>query len=837
SDSGFRERFDREAKAISALSHPGICTLFDVGHQDGTDYLVMEYLEGETLEQRIAKGPLPATDLLRIAIQVADALERAHRQGLIHRDLKPGNIMLTKAGAKLLDFGLAKRVADSSVANALTALTATNRKLTEEGSIVGTFQYMAPEQLEGMDADVRADIFAFGEILYEMATGQPAFKGRTKASLIAAILSTEPAPISSLQPLTPPALERVIKTCLEKDPDDRFQSVHDLKLQLQWITEAGSQAGVPAPVAHKRKHRELMAWTLAGLLLLASSVAAFTIWRMNSQPAKMIRSSLLPPDKSRFDMSTFASPAQISPDGNHVVYGATGSGPSQLWIQALDLPTPHALGGTEGASYPFWSADSRSIGFFSNGKLKRVELSGGPPQTLCDVAEARGGTWNSDGVILFAGRTTPILRVPAGGGTPTPVTKLVKVEGSHRWPWFLPDGKHFLFMGGATGIDNPTNSMFVGSLDSSEAKQIISGSSNVAYASGYLLFRRDNSLMAQPFDAAHLVTVGDAVPIVESIKFDAGVSRALFSVSTNGILVFQQGTGTIGFQVAWYDLSGKQTGLIGKPEVGYSLRLSPDAKRLAKQIVDSTGNSDIWIYDVDRAVKTRLTFDPAREVYPVWFPDGKKVAYASERIDNRSQIFAKSADGSGGEERLLESNDLDVPDHVSPDGKYMVFTRKSQGVNSGFDIWVLPLTGERKPFPYLQTKFNEFQARISPDGHWLAYNSDESGTQEIYISPFPVGGSKWQISNTGGRQPTWGASGKELYYLGTDGHLMLVKLDFSATSVQPGIPRDLFLTHTVSGLNAYDVARDGRIVIDTVGEDKDAMPLSLVVNWPGMVRK
>ena len=336
SDSGFRERFDREAKAISALSHPGICTLFDVGHQDGVDFLVMEYLEGETLEQKVSKGPVPASELLRIAIQVADALERAHRQGLIHRDLKPGNIMLTKSGAKLLDFGLAKRVADSSVANALTALTASNRKLTEEGSIVGTFQYMAPEQLEGLEADVRSDVFAFGEVLYEMATGQPAFKGRTKASLIAAILSTEPPPISSLQPLTPPALERVVKTCLEKDPDDRFQSVHDLKLQLQWIAEAGSMAGIPAPVAHKRKHRERIAWALAGLLLLVTSVAAFTIWRMASQPVKVVRASLLPPEKYRFDMANAASPAQISPDGNYVVYGATGSGVSQLWIQTLD---------------------------------------------------------------------------------------------------------------------------------------------------------------------------------------------------------------------------------------------------------------------------------------------------------------------------------------------------------------------------------------------------------------------------------------------------------------------------------------------------------------------
>jgi dipeptidyl aminopeptidase/acylaminoacyl peptidase len=430
------------------------------------------------------------------------------------------------------------------------------------------------------------------------------------------------------------------------------------------------------------------------------------------------------------------------------------------------------------------------------------------------------------------------LRVSASGGAPAAVTKLVKTDGSHRWPWFLPDGKHFLYMAGGTGIDNPTNLIFVGSLDSSEVKVVITGSTNMAYASGYLLFRRDNSLMAQPFDATHAVTVGDAAPIVESIQFDAGVSRAVFSVSTNGVLVFQQGTGHMGFQTAWFDATGKPTELLGKPEMGYSLRLSPDAKRLARQFVDSTGNSDIWIYQLDRGVKTRLTFDPDRDVYPVWFPDGKKVAYASERIDHRYQIFAKNADGSGGEERLLESNDMDVPEHISPDGRYMVFSRKNiGGVSSGYDLWILPLTGERKPIPYLQTKFNEYQARISPDGHWLAYNSDESGTQEVYISTFPVEGSKWQVSTTGGRQPTWSASGKEIYYLGPDSHMMLVKLDFSPTSVKPGLPRDLFLAHTVAGQNTYDIARDGRILINAVGEDKDAMPLSLVVNWPGMVRK
>ncbi|HSE48433.1 MAG TPA: protein kinase [Terriglobales bacterium] len=841
-DAHLRERFEREARAISSLSHPGICILHDIGSQDGVDFLVMEFLEGETLEQRIMKGPLSPPDVLRIGVEIADALEKAHRQGIVHRDLKPSNIMLTKSGTKLFDFGLAKRGDASTLASALTEMTASQKKLTSEGSIVGTFQYMAPEQLEGADADQRTDIFAFGEILYEMATGQPAFKGKTKASLIASILSSEPAPITTLQPLTPPGLDRIVRTCLAKDPDDRFQTVHDLKLQLQWVAEGGSLAGVPAPVAHRRKHRETVAWALAGALLAVTAASAWFVWRLTSEPKQVIRASILPPDKVRFELLAGGGPAQLSPDGHYVVYGGVSSGAArQLWLQALDASAPQPLPGTESATYPFWSPDSRSIGFFSGTKLKRIEVSGGPPQTLCDASEGRGGSWNAQGVIIFGTRQTGLYRVPASGGTATVLTELDRTkgaEGTHRWPWFLPDGNRYLFMAGPTGNDTGANQIYLGSLDSKERRLVIAASSNPVYASGYLLFRRESSLMAQPFDEKRGQTTGDAVPIAENLRFDAGITHAVFSASRTGLLLFQSGGVRAGSQLTWFDRTGKQTGQIGTPAMQYSIRISPDQKHVAAQIFDpAASNVDLWVFDVQRNVRTRLTFDPAAEMSPVWSPDSKRIYFASERDANRRQIFVKNADGSGGEERVLTSQDVDVPDDVSRDGRYLAFTRRSLTGSTGFDIWILPLAGEPKPFTFLQTQFLEGTPRFSPDGRWLAYTSDESGRPEVYVSPFPAGGTKWQISNTGGRLAVWDKNGSELIYLSPDNKLMAVDLRFSANSVQPGLPRELFQTRTPPTPLPYHVGTDGRILVITMEDYAEGTPLSLVTNWTNIVRK
>src|ERR1700680_2479201 len=536
-----RERFDREARAVSSLNHPHICILHDVGHQGSTDYLVMEYLEGETLGKRIERGPLPAAELLRIAVEIADALEKAHRQGILHRDLKPGNIMLTKAGAKLMDFGLAKAtpaavdLSSSPTVSQPAPADPRREPLTARGTIVGTFQYMAPEQIEGKETDARSDIFSFGAVLYEMATGKKAFEGRSQASLIAAILEREPPPISTLQPMSPPALDRVVKTCLEKDPDERFQTAHDLKLQLQWIGEGGSQAGVPAPVAAHRKARERVAWVAAAVFLILAGVAAAAYWQLARQPERAVRAYILPPEKSSFRTGgPGVRPVVVSPGGRLLVFSAASSDGVRLWVRPLDSLIAQPLVGTENATYPFWSGDSRNIGFFQDGKLKRIAVSGGPPQSLCDAPSGRGGTWSRDGVILFAPSTaSTIFRVSQAGGATEPVTKLnaARQENSNRWPYFLPDGRHFIFFGRSNDTTQTGN--FLGSLDGGEPKLVLKGSSTAAvYAPpSFLLFVRDGTLLAQGLDVAKGQLSGEALPVAERVEMNESTQRASFGAS------------------------------------------------------------------------------------------------------------------------------------------------------------------------------------------------------------------------------------------------------------------------------------------------------------------
>jgi predicted Ser/Thr protein kinase len=468
-----RQRFDREARTISSLSHPHICALHDVGHQDGIDYLVMEFLEGETLTDRLSRGALPAEQVLRYSIEIADALDKAHRQGIVHRDLKPGNIMLTKSGVKLVDFGLAKLAAAGPANTSVSILpTQAGMNLTQEGTILGTFQYMAPEQLEGKEADARSDIFAFGAVLYEMATGKKAFSGKSQASLIASILSAEPPPISSVQPMTPPALDRVVKTCLAKDPDDRWQTAHDVMLQLKWIAEGGSQAGVPAPLVARRRGHERLAWGVAAVLAVSTIALAAVQLARPRAAVRVVRSSLLPPEKTTYHfIGDAAGPPAVSPEGLQIAFTARdSSGKSLLWVRSLDSPVPRAVAGTEDAMYPFWSPDSKFIGFFAGGKLKKIEASGGPAFALCDAGDARGGTWNKDGVIVFEPHfRDPLFRVPATGGKAAPVTKFdeSRRETTHRFPFFLPDGSHFLYLAGshAVGTESELHAIYLGSLD------------------------------------------------------------------------------------------------------------------------------------------------------------------------------------------------------------------------------------------------------------------------------------------------------------------------------------------------------------------------------------
>ena len=542
----FRQRFEREAKAISQLSHPHICTVHDVGNEDGVEYLVMEFLEGETLADRIARGPLPLDQVLRYGIEIADALEKAHRHGVVHRDLKPGNVMLTKSGVKLVDFGLAKLdlPAPGSVAASLSdVLTQGDMNLSAQGTIVGTLHYMSPEQLEGGEADGRTDIFGLGLLLFEMTTGKKAFTGKSPASLMAAILHTEPEPISSFQPTVPPALDRIVRTCLAKDPNDRFQTAHDVRLQLQWIVEGGSGVGLPAPVAAKRKSREKLAWALVPVAALAAAAATLLVIRLTSEAPRIVRSSLLSPEKSSFAFDF--GPMALSPDGRRVAFVANSSGINRLWVQPLSGVSAQPLAGTDGASNPFWSPDSRFLGFFANRKLNKIEASGGPPQTLADASLGRGGSWNRDGVILFVPNSRDVVhRVSASGGSPSPVTKLDAgaSEVSHRWPVFLPDGRRFLYLAqNGRGIGEK-NAIYAASLDGGERKLLFNANTNVAYtAPGHLLFYRERTLLARPFDPKSLRFTDEAFPVAEDVKYFATFAQAVFAVSDHGLLAYQTG--------------------------------------------------------------------------------------------------------------------------------------------------------------------------------------------------------------------------------------------------------------------------------------------------------
>ncbi len=873
-----RQRFEREARALSSLSHPNICVLHDVGRENGVDFLVMEYLEGETLSQRLEKGPLATEQVLRYGIEIADALDKAHRQGVVHRDLKPGNIILTKAGIKLLDFGLAKaatNVVGASLASLGSAPTQTE-PLTGAGTIVGTFHYMAPEQLEGREADARSDIFALGAVLYEMASGQKAFPGKSQASIIAAVLSSEPAPLTQLRPLTPPALDRLVRTCLAKDPDERWQTAHDVGLNLKWIAEAGSQAGIPAPVVARRRWRQRLVWAGLALAVVAAAAASFgTVYyaRQARELGRTIRSTLLPPENAGFGSIA------VSPDGRRLAFTSLGpGGRSLLWVRALDSLAGQALAGTEGASFPFWSPDSRFIGFFADGKLRKIDATGGPPQTLCEAPLGRGGAWSRDGVIIFAPDVSgPLHRVSAAGGVSSPVTQLneSRKESSHRWPTFLPGGRHFLYLafGGAPGAEG--NAILVGFLEGGEPKQLVNAGTNMAYAPprhgqpGYLLFAREGTLLAQPFDAADLELTGDAFPVAERVQayLSFGIGMLGFSVSENGVLVYQP-EGVAGGRVVWHDRSGKKLGALGEPAFYHNPQLSPDGKRLAVMSIDAQSrNPDVWVFDLVRGTRTRFTFDAGGDTNPIWSPDGSRIVFGGTR-KGTPDLYQKAASGSGTEELLLESDVRERPSSWSADGRYIAFDRTARG---GDDLWVLPLAGDpstalgagpatalpspllgtsgagRKPFPILQTPFDEEWPMFSPNGRWLAYQSNESGQYQVYVLPFQVNaqgqfaggaGGKWMVSTAGGRQPVWRRDGKELYYIAADNKLMAVEVRETLSGIEFATPRALFDVPPWSSPRYYTATADGqRFLVVEAEQVGPPLPLTLVVNWTAEFKK
>jgi eukaryotic-like serine/threonine-protein kinase len=827
-----RQRFEREAKTISQFSHPHICALYDVGRENDVEYLVMEYLEGESLADRLGKGPLPNEQVLRYGIEIADALDKAHRQGIVHRDLKPGNIMLTKSGVKLLDFGLAKPLASAgaqtiSGASVMATEAQVSQPLTERGTILGTFQYMAPEQLEGGEADARSDIFAFGAVLYEMATGRKAFTGKSQASLIGSILRDDPAPISEVSPMLAPALNRVIRTCLAKDPEHRFQTAHDIKLQLEWIAEGGSQAGVPAPVVARRKNREKLAWGVAAAALLAAAAFGVGYWKRTPKPQRVVRFEIpVPPNVSAIDTP------RISPDGQTLAFNATDAeGKTQIWVRPLNALAAHPLAGTEGTTRPFWSPDSRFLGFFAGGKLHKIDVAGGPPTKICDAPTGADGSWSPQGVILYDGTgNDPIHRVSAAGGSPVVAVKqdASRHEVQIGWPEFMPDGKHFLYMSINQKVDD--SAYRIAALDSAETRPFAPAQTMLTYApQGYLLFVKDRTLVAQRFDANALKTLGETVPLAEQIGTDL-VGLARFSVSRDGVLAYR--TGESGSRLLWVDRAGKEIETLGEPGNYGEPAISPAGDRLAFEIADTrSGKSDLWIRDVARGVNSRFTFAGGDAFCPVWSPSGDTVVYASDRPDAPG-LYAKAANGQGDEKLILKISELAIPSSFTPDGKSLLYAARME--KTGWDIFVLPLGGEAKPTPFATATFNELGPHVSPDGKFLAYGSNESGRFEVYVQSFPGQGGKWQISTGGGTDPNWRADGRELYYRGPDQKLMAVEITENGGSLQAGIPKPLFLGRVAIGnaRNKYAPAGDGQRFLFIAPLGRDAMaPTTVVLNW------
>lgn len=837
-----RQRFEREARAVSGLSHPHICPLYDVGEQDGTSFLVMEYLEGETLAARLERGPLPVGELLPVAMQIADALDKAHRAGVVHRDLKPGNIMLTKSGAKLLDFGLAKSAETDPALAGLTVSPTATSPLTAEGTIVGTYQYMSPEQLEGKPVDARSDVFAFGAVLFEMATGRKAFEGGTRASLIAGILERQPPAVTSVQPMAPPALDRLVQACLAKSPDERRQTMHDVLLDLKWIDAAGSKAGLPAPVAARRKNRERLAWVIAVVAGVTALVTAGNLISLLNDPLmnRVVQASIVPPpgDGREFLTRGIDSGAlSVSPDGRFMTFAAFNDQQQQvLWLRSIDAIEARELPGTLAGKHPFWSPDSRFIAFFANGKLKKIDLAGSPALNLCDAPDGRSGSWNADGVIVFSPTTlVPIHRVSSGGGTAEPVTTLnrERMETTHRWATFLPDGRHFLFMAGghSSAAGSETHAIYLGDLDSDETRLLVHARSNPAYSSGHLLYMRGQVLLAHPFNPDSLELIGDPLPIAEHIEYDGRYFRGVFSVSNNGVLVYRSGTIDRSSELVWLDRSGVEIGRIGGRATHGNLSVSTDGTKVVYQLEEpGKGTHDLWIYDVKREIGTRFTFMPHEESNPAWSQDGSRIAFSAV-TDLHLDIYVKPASGGGTLQPLYESDlDKEVSDW-SADGRFIAFTQFDTVGNTEHDIFILPVDGKDKPYAFVQTKHHEADAVFSPDGQWLAYTSRESGTNEVFVAPFPGPGGKWQVSNGGGQKPVWTKEGTEILYRTGGGSVMAVQVNAGASVFESSAPVKLFqLTRNVLG---DPVTRDGERFLVALGSDRGpSRPLTLVVNWP-----
>lgn len=829
SDPQLRERFDREARAISALNHPNICTLHDVGQQNGISYIVMELLEGESLADRLARGPLAIPETLEYGAQIAAGLDKAHRHGVVHRDLKPANVVITKSGAKLLDFGLAKMAASAFV---MDAPTEQQKPLTAEGTILGTFQYMAPEQLEGLEADARTDIFSFGAVLYEMVTGRRAFEGKTKTSLIAAIVDRDPPPVTSVQPFSPPALERLIRTCLAKDPEERWQSARDVLLQLRAIASSSAEAAVAIP-ARGRWRRERIAWLVAAVAATATIAAFVVTRRAPAPPAQPFYASLAPPSGSEFLLSgPHTGAITISPDSRLMTFVAPAEdGIQRLWVRELHSGRSHALAGTERAQYPFWSPDSRQIGFFVNRKLRTISAEGGPSVDVCTVREPRGGTWGPDGTILFTPHwRDPIFKVAATGGEPVAVTTVnaARNETTHRWPLFLPDGRHFLYFAGShtSAETSGDNAIYLGSLDGGEPRLLLRARSNVAYAAGYLLFLREQKLVAQKFDTESLQILGQPIPIADGVRYEKGFFQAVFAAS-DSVLIYQTGGSETRSVLNWVDRAGENIGTLAPANIYFDLEISPDGRSAAVAVGDP---SDIWIFDLGRGVRSRLTSDPWGENSVLWAPDSKSVLYDNDR-NVQADVFRQTV-GPAPETVVLADPDVhEKPLDFSRDGRFMVVSHARADATSGSDLWIHPTAPAAKPFAYVATPFEEWDARLSPDSSFVAYVSNESGRDEVYVATFPEPAGKWVISTEGGSAPRWRGDGRELFYVAPNGAIVSVPI-VSDEPFTAGTAKTLFRIPIFFGPEAsYDVTADGQRFLVSQPEPKQEEPVTVVVNW------
>jgi Tol biopolymer transport system component/predicted Ser/Thr protein kinase len=834
-----RQRFEREARTVAALNHPHICSVLDVGEEAGVPFMVMEYIDGETLDERLVRGPLKLADVLRWGMQIADALDCAHRSGVVHRDLKPANVIVARTDVKLLDFGLSK-LQPSPALPALATLSPDGVPLTADGALLGTFPYMAPEHLSGGDMDSRSDIFAFGAVLYEMATGRRAFEGSTTAALIGAILHTDPPPISTLQPLAPPALDRVVSRCLAKDPDNRWQTARDLVLELRWIAE---HAGA-SPTA-RRRPAYAARWALPAAAFAAGAIL-FAASYVERSPADrpQIRMEFAPDGLTLADLAV-GGPIAISPDSRHVAFVATGpDGAQRLWVRPLDSLAPYPLTGTEGAENPFWSPDGQFIGFFAQQKLRKIAISRVLLQNLCDAVQPRGGTWNKSGVIVFSADAGRRLYRVSGGGGPAESIAPDRFNEERYWPFFLPDDRHFVYRGRPE-----RHGIYVATIDTPDVKLLSADYLTAAYSPpGYLLGlvgaslgAASATLMAQPFDATRLELTGEPAPIAERVIYRSNKAQGAVSVSANGTLAYG-GLANALTRLIWFDRSGKPLGYLGDRASYGSPSLSPDEKIVAVERVDpQTQAEDLWLIDAQRDVPTRFTSYANSDVEPVWSPDGSRIVFASPR-GTAPNLYQKTVSGGDAEELLVKSSFNNQPTDWSRDGRLIIFAALDP--QTKWDLWILPMD-DRKPVPFLQTPFNEAAGELSPDGRWIAYVSDESGRNDVYVRTFPEAAGKQRISSNGGTAPRWRGDGGELFYVDGAGTLMAAKLRMGGTlEVRP--PEVLFRTRIIRLGGAdpwgydrnYTVTRDGRrFLINTIEDGARAFPETLVFNWPAALAR